>query len=196
MQTSDYTYIGNENPNEETTRLILRGGALILNLGEWAALSDFEYKSLVPRYKLTPGRSTIEGGQTKAIFKLSDLADVAISGIDDGLTIIWDEDTGVFIPGTSLVGPKGDKGDKGDEGETGQTGSTGPQGPSGGVPYHYVQADPANDVTIMHNLGAIPNVIVIDSAGTEVEGEIQYIDLNTVRLIFTGPFSFDAYLSP
>lgn len=56
---------------------------------------------------------------------------------------------------------------------------------------HFVhhQDVPALVWTIQHNLGKKPSVEIIDSAGTKVEGEIEYIDDNTVRIKFTAEFS-------
>lgn len=78
-----------------------------------------------------------------------------------------------------------------------EIGDTGPQGPAGvsTVAFHYVQSTASDVWTIAHGLGWNPNATVVDSAGTNCEGEIQYLDSNTLRIIFTGAFSGDAYLS-
>lgn len=52
---SVYTYIGNLDPSERTTALVLRGGALILRLGRSADLTTDEYDELFERYNLVPG---------------------------------------------------------------------------------------------------------------------------------------------
>ena len=49
--------------------------------------------------------------------------------------------------------------------------------------------------TIQHNLGKYPSVSVADSAGTEVVGDVQYIDKNKLSVVFTAPFSGKAYLN-
>jgi hypothetical protein len=49
--------------------------------------------------------------------------------------------------------------------------------------------------TINHNLDFYPNVTVVDSAGTIVEGEIAYTSRNQVVLTFSAAFSGKAYLS-
>ena len=48
---------------------------------------------------------------------------------------------------------------------------------------------------ITHNLGHFPSVSVVDSAGTVVVGEINYIDQNTIIASFSGAFSGKAYLN-
>lgn len=49
--------------------------------------------------------------------------------------------------------------------------------------------------TITHALPYYPNVTVVDSAGTKVEGDIQYVNSTTIQLTFSGAFSGKAYLS-
>lgn len=48
---------------------------------------------------------------------------------------------------------------------------------------------------ITHNLGFYPNIVVQDSAGSVVEGEIVYDSANQVTLNFQAAFSGMAYLS-
>ena len=59
----------------------------------------------------------------------------------------------------------------------------------------YTQAVPSATWTIAHNLGKYPAVTIVDSANRTVEGECEYIDLNTVRLTFSGAFSGKAYIN-
>lgn len=70
-------------------------------------------------------------------------------------------------------------------------------GGSGGNDKNYVhtQEQASKEWTIIHNLGKYPAVSVIDSAGTEVEGEVHYVDLNKVKLIFSAEFSGKATLN-
>lgn len=55
------------------------------------------------------------------------------------------------------------------------------------------QAQAAKVWTVAHNLGKRPAVTVVDSAGTVVIGEVDYLDDNTVRLTFCAAFSGTAY---
>ena len=73
-------------------------------------------------------------------------------------------------------------------------GPQGDPGPTGGN-YRHVQTLPEGVWIIAHFLGYFPNVTVVDSAGGLVEGEIEYIDRNTVWLRFSEPFAGEAYLS-
>lgn len=91
-----------------------------------------------------------------------------------------------------------DQGAQGPAGPPGPQGAAGPQGPAGalGGQYTHNQAVAAAIWTITHNLGFKPGGIkVFDTAGTQVEGDIEHLDVNTVRLTFSSGFSGTAYLS-
>lgn len=79
----------------------------------------------------------------------------------------------------------------------GELGLQGPPGPAGSGSQSYVhnQTVSAAVWTIVHNLGIYPNVHIENSAGDTVEGEIDYPDVNTVVLTFSGAFTGVAYLS-
>lgn len=89
----------------------------------------------------------------------------------------------VAVPG-SISGPTGPKGD------------TGPQGPAGQAQqsYVYTQAVAASIWNIHHGLGVTPAVVIVDSAGTLVEGDLQYPDHNNVIVTFGAAFAGTAYL--
>jgi hypothetical protein len=63
------------------------------------------------------------------------------------------------------------------------------------VAYTYVQNSPASSWRIVHNLNFYPNITVVDSGGSQVEGEVNYLDPNSLVLTFTSAFSGHAYLS-
>tara|TARA_R110002012_G_scaffold25464_4_gene84334 strand:+ start:5056 stop:5400 length:345 start_codon:yes stop_codon:yes gene_type:complete len=48
---------------------------------------------------------------------------------------------------------------------------------------------------VNHNLNKFSSVVVVDSAGTVVTGEIVYDSVNTVTLSFSAPFSGKAYFN-
>jgi hypothetical protein len=97
-------------------------------------------------------------------------------------------------------GEKGDKGDKGDigprgpEGPKGDKGDKGEQGPPG-VSYVHDQNEPSNEWIILHYLGRMPSVTIVDSSGRYVIGDVQYLDENVIRVTFSGGFSGRAYLN-
>jgi len=81
--------------------------------------------------------------------------------------------------------------------------SSGPQGPQGipgeiqlaDISYVYTQSVSSSTWTITHGLQFIPNITVVDSAGSVVEGDYSYPDENTVIATFSGGFTGKAYLS-
>ena len=106
------------------------------------------------------------------------------------VTIDPEEDITVILAGN--VGPPGADGEQGDQGPQG------PQGPPGtadGFQYVHDQGVPSTVWNVSHSLGGYPNVTVVDSAGTRVEGEIIYVDANNITLTFSAAFSGKAYLS-
>lgn len=61
--------------------------------------------------------------------------------------------------------------------------------------FTHTQSVAAEVWEITHNLGKIPSITVVDSAGTEVIGEYKHISENEVKLTFNGAFSGKAYLN-
>jgi len=76
------------------------------------------------------------------------------------------------------------------------SGFQGPPGAPGAGYSHYVhpQLAPSTHWTVVHDLGRYPQVAVVDSANTVVYGEVHYLDLDSVLLIFSASFSGTAYL--
>ena len=61
--------------------------------------------------------------------------------------------------------------------------------------YTFTQARAATQWEIAHNLGKYPSVTIVDSAGTQLVGEVTYTDENNVVISFTAAFSGKAYLN-
>lgn len=61
--------------------------------------------------------------------------------------------------------------------------------------YYHSQNSASSVWTIRHGLGKRPSVTVIDSAGTQVYGEVEYIDSDTVKITFKAAFSGYASLN-
>lgn len=91
-------------------------------------------------------------------------------------------------------GPQGPPGPQGVTGPTGPAGPIGPAGPPGGSYYVFTQNTPTTVWTIVHNMGIILPVTVIDSSGQEVEGDVDYPDLNTVVVTFSAAVAGVAYI--
>lgn len=58
---------------------------------------------------------------------------------------------------------------------------------------HY-QNSPISEWNINHEMNCHPSIIVIDSSGNEVIGDVQYIDGNNVKIKFSGAFSGKAVM--
>ena len=63
------------------------------------------------------------------------------------------------------------------------------------VAYQHTQSLPSNTWNITHNLGFYPNIVIQDSGGSIVEGEITYTNSNSLTVTFSAAFSGTAYLS-
>lgn len=61
--------------------------------------------------------------------------------------------------------------------------------------YIHDQMSSADTWTINHNLDKYPSVSVVDSAGSLVIGDVQYISRNALVVTFIGEFSGKAYLN-
>ena len=59
--------------------------------------------------------------------------------------------------------------------------------------YVHTQIAAANSWIIPHNLNKYPAITIVDSGGTVVIGEIEYINLNLADVKFNGIFSGKAY---
>lgn len=61
--------------------------------------------------------------------------------------------------------------------------------------YIHIQSVPLEEWIITHNLNKFPNVTVVDSGGSVVIGDIQYIDSNQIKITFMGSFGGKAFLN-
>jgi hypothetical protein len=96
------------------------------------------------------------------------------------------------------VGPRGPQGITGDEGPVGPEGPTGPVGPEGPAGlssgfYRHSQAAPAPQWVFTHDLSYPPAITVVDSAGTEMFGDVSYVDDFNIQIDFAYPVAGFAY---
>ena len=61
--------------------------------------------------------------------------------------------------------------------------------------FYFNQTTATDTWVITHNLNKYPSVTVIDSAGTEVVGDIAYDSLNQITITFSGAFKGSATLN-
>ena len=59
----------------------------------------------------------------------------------------------------------------------------------------YNQSVPAIEWDIFHDLNKFPSVAIVNSANEVVIGNVEYIDLNNVKLTFSAAFSGKAYFN-
>lgn len=84
------------------------------------------------------------------------------------------------------IGRQGLPGDPGPQGPQGVQGPKGDQGDSGSAASTYTQPfSGLASVAVVHNLGRYPSVIVVDSAGDEVYGDIHYDTINQLTVVFS-----------
>lgn len=57
------------------------------------------------------------------------------------------------------------------------------------------QSTAADTWLVAHGLGKFPSVTVVDSAGDQVEGDVRFIDANTLLITFSAAFSGRAHLN-
>ena len=61
--------------------------------------------------------------------------------------------------------------------------------------YTHTQSVASDEWIITHNLEKYPSVTIVDSAGSEVETDIEYVNSNTIKSISNGAFGGKAYLN-
>ena len=76
-----------------------------------------------------------------------------------------------------------------------ELGEVGPQGPTVDLGYIHDQMSASTTWVVNHGLSFIPNITVVDSAGTVVEGSYSYPNSDTVIINFSNSFAGKAYLS-
>lgn len=65
----------------------------------------------------------------------------------------------------------------------------------GSQTFIYEQSIASTTWNITHNLNQFPSVTIVDSGGTVVIGDVQYVNSNSVTLSFVAPFGGRAYLN-
>jgi hypothetical protein len=82
----------------------------------------------------------------------------------------------------------------GTPGIQGAPGGGGPGG-SGDLYYLHTQSAAASMWTITHNLGKFPSVTIVDSAGDQVEGNVDHLSANSLTVTFSSAFGGRAFLN-
>lgn len=116
------------------------------------------------------------------------MSDITVVSEQAGNVAITSVEEQVAVVAVGHQGPPGAPGPKGERGERGLPGVS-------GASFVHEQQVPAEEWPITHNLGRFPSVTVVDSAGSVVIGEVQYLTSESVKLVFSVPFSGKAYLN-
>ena len=100
----------------------------------------------------------------------------------------------------SSPGAQGIQGPQGNIGPQGPQGIQGPVGPAGGVATSnfsqvFEQQTNANTWNINHGLGYRPAVFAKDYGGTNIEGDIQHLNANSLTITFNSQEAGYAYLT-
>jgi len=74
-------------------------------------------------------------------------------------------------------------------------GSSSTSSGSGDLNFVFNQLIPSAIWNVTHNLNKYPSVTVVDSGGTVVVGDINYIDTNNLTITFSFIFSGKAYMN-
>jgi hypothetical protein len=106
--------------------------------------------------------------------------------MSENIVIVERVENNVIVSSSGVQGPQGVQGVQGIQGI---------QGDPGIGAYTHTQDTASNSWTINHNLGFFPNVEIVDSAGSAVIGNYQFINANTLVATFRDPFAGKAYLS-
>jgi hypothetical protein len=61
--------------------------------------------------------------------------------------------------------------------------------------YVYTQTAPALVWTVDHRMGFKPSVFTEDASGIDIQGVIEYVDTNILKITFNQPVAGKAYLS-
>jgi hypothetical protein len=61
--------------------------------------------------------------------------------------------------------------------------------------YVYTQTVPSLVWTVEHKMGFRPNVFTEDATGADIEGLVEYVDTNILKITFNTPVAGKAYLS-
>lgn len=61
--------------------------------------------------------------------------------------------------------------------------------------FTFTQATASAIWNVVHNLGKYPSVSILDTAGTEIGGEVENVSINEINIKFNAPFSGVATLN-
>jgi hypothetical protein len=87
------------------------------------------------------------------------------------------------------------RGERGEKGNTGDQGATGPRGPGGSETVVWEAPTASTVWLIEHGLQSFPSVTTVDSAGSQIMGTVEYLDINSLKVTFAYATAGNAYLN-
>ncbi len=75
------------------------------------------------------------------------------------------------------------------------TGIISGDGGDGDKTFVFTQAVPSDKWIVNHGLNKYPSVTIVDTAGTVVIGNVDYVDINNVIISFSSAFAGKAYFN-
>jgi len=101
----------------------------------------------------------------------------------------------IVVADVGIQGPPGPQGVTGTTGAKGDKGDTGATGGIGPLAFVFEQQSNSASWNVVHNLGYYPNVSIKEYGNKTVEGEVVYINANSLTILFSVAISGYAYLS-
>ncbi len=159
-------------------------------------MSDIQALIRTQKIIVKPGTNTVNVlVKTQRIVVPSDTPEGSITVVAKVQHIVVRQGVSVSVVNAGPVGPGGPRGLIGVEGPPGEVGPSGPPG-SGVSAFVFKQEIPSETWTVIHTLGYRPaGIVVEDTGGSEVEGDVTFLDVNTLVLNFSSAFGGTVYLS-
>lgn len=133
--------------------------------------------------------TVIREGNSRTVVRETTVESVAVAHVENVVVVVPNmsqtavsQETRVQVAMPGIPGPQGDDGEDGTGG--------------GASAYVHTQENPDTVWTITHNLGYRPaGVFVEDTAGANVEGDIDYVSADQLTVTFSAGFAGVCYLS-
>lgn len=134
----------------------------------------------------------------QVVIDTSDATPVELDLVDGEAVTIEYVDGEVVLEVVGEVGPRGIQGIEGIQGIQGIQGEIGPIGPEGPAGltsgyYRHNQASASATWLVTHDLAYPPAVTVVDSAGTQIYGDVTYLSDSLIQIEFSAPNAGYAY---
>lgn len=132
-------------------------------------------------------------GETESTIEINQITnEISVTEVSSDVVIEINVPTSIDILEMASQGPSGADGTNGSQGPQGIQGLPGLDGDK---TYVHTQTVAANIWTVTHNLNKRPSITIVDSGENMVIGDVEYLDLNSLRVMFTNLFGGKCYLN-